>query len=108
MHFNPAFLFIIPDEVFERSQIELGAQFAIDAPQDVPIESRGDAGRIVVRPEQHLLRLDQIDAEQEAVAISQLPTQGLHEAQAFPVPEIPDAAPEKQQQQRNTVGPAIP
>ena len=59
----------VPDgAVRESVQVEVGAQLRIHAQQQVLVEGRGQAERIVVGEQQIAFRLDEIGAEQQGVA----------------------------------------
>ena len=55
----------------ERRDVEIGAKLAIDSYEEVEIEGRGHAERVVVGQLQHRRRLHQIGAEQEQIPRSQ-------------------------------------
>src|SRR5437868_5738299 len=51
--------------VGEGIEVEVGAQLAVDAGEDVEVEARGDAGGIVIGRMQHAFVLDQVDPDDE-------------------------------------------
>ena len=68
MHLNPGG-FVVPDgAVDEAVQVEIAAQFAVDPHEQIPVEGRRDPKRIVVGQQQVPLRLDQVGADEKAVA----------------------------------------
>ena len=52
----------------ERAQIEVAAQFAVDAEQHIQIERRAHAERVVVGQRQVALGFHEIGADEERVA----------------------------------------
>jgi len=57
--------------VLERVQVEVRAQLGVQHGQHVLVEGSGDPGRVVVRREQDRGVLDQVGAQQQAVALAQ-------------------------------------
>ena len=59
----------VPDgAVLEGVEIEVAAELAVDPHEQVLVERRGHAERIVVGEQQLALRLDEIRAEQQQIA----------------------------------------
>ena len=56
----------------ERVEVEVAAELAVDADQEVLVERRRDAERVVVGEQQLALRLDEVGAEQQQVAGSRV------------------------------------
>ena len=56
---------IVEGMVLERGEIEIGAELAIDAGEQIEIELRGDAVGIVIGAIENIGRLDEIDADDE-------------------------------------------
>jgi hypothetical protein len=79
VHLHLRRLRIVERHVFEPVGIEVGTELAIDDAQDVAIELRREARRVVVRGLQRRRRLDQIDAEQQRVAGLQARCDGAQE-----------------------------
>ena len=68
MHLDAGFGRVPEGAMGEGIRIEVRAELAIEAHQNVPIEGRGDAGGIVVGGEERGFVLDEVDAEEQAVA----------------------------------------
>ena len=65
VHFDAALLGVPARLVLEVAQLEIAAELAIDAAEQVEIERAGDAGGIVVG-DQHAVRfLDQVGADEQ-------------------------------------------
>ena len=65
VHFDPILLAIVEGMMLERSQIEVGAEFAIDARQEIEIEFCRHAFGIVVGRTQDIRVFDQVDADHQ-------------------------------------------
>jgi hypothetical protein len=65
MHFDAAFVRIPERVMMESAFIEVGAEFAIDAREEIQVELCRDTGAIVIGRAQHVLILDEIGAKQE-------------------------------------------
>jgi hypothetical protein len=48
MHFDAVAVAVVDRAMGERADVEIAAQFAVDAMQHVEIEARGDPGGIVI------------------------------------------------------------
>src|SRR6202166_3821182 len=59
---------VVAGDVVESVEVEMPAQLAIDSAQEILVERRSEAGRVVVRQLEHLRRFLQIGPEQERVA----------------------------------------
>ena len=57
----------------EAGEVEIAAELAVDAREQIEIEGGGDAARIVIGGDQDPLGLLQIDAEQEGAARPEQP-----------------------------------
>ena len=64
MHFHSALGCIVAGHVLELFQVEIGAEFAVEARQQIHVERRGDSCRIVVRVNELFDRLFQVGCEQ--------------------------------------------
>src|SRR5262245_56189773 len=82
--------------MLERADLEIAAQLAIDADEEIPVEGRGHPERIVVGQQELALRLDEVRADEERVARRQhganLPEKLVG---AGPI-EVPDVRAEEQ------------
>ena len=65
MHLDPLPLGIVESVMLESREIEITPELAVDARQQIEVELRGDAGRVVVRGIQDLRLLLQIDANDQ-------------------------------------------
>src|SRR5215203_6475047 len=86
----------------ERVEIEISAEFAIDAHEQVAVERGGHSQRIVVREDQVSFRLDEIGAEQQQVARPQRAANLAQELERRRRIEVADVRSE----QENEHGPA--
>src|SRR5258706_13393851 len=67
MHFNTVGCFIEEGGVRELLEVEVGAEFAIDARKQVEIEGGGHTDWIIVGGDQCFFGLEHVDAEQKRV-----------------------------------------
>ena len=65
--------------VAERGQVELAPQFAVDAAEEVQVEGRRDADRVVVRRVEHRAVLDQVHTDQQAAVVAGVGVQAAQE-----------------------------
>src|SRR5512134_2915525 len=72
VHLDAAARRVVEGAVAERRQVEIGAELAIDASEEVQIESGGDAARVVVGGVEPRRVLLEIDPDQEAPSPAQL------------------------------------
>src|SRR5207237_9471393 len=63
MHLDAPVGRVVKRAMTERCKIEVAAELAVHAPQDVDIEPRGDACRVVIGGVEDRLVLDQVDAD---------------------------------------------
>ena len=63
MHLDAVIGHVVERAVAERCEVEFAAKLAVHAPQDIEIESCGDARRIVIGGVEHCLVLDAVDAD---------------------------------------------
>ncbi|MEX2210367.1 MAG: hypothetical protein WD689_01190 [Gaiellaceae bacterium] len=68
VHLDALVVGVPPRDVLEGSEVELGAELAVEHLEDVQIELRGDALVIVVGALQHRGVLNEVRAEQQRVA----------------------------------------
>ena len=68
MHLDSRLTLVVACLVGETRQIESAAQLAIDARQQIQIEGRGHAQRIVIGAQQGRSVFDQVGAQQQCVA----------------------------------------
>ena len=99
MHLDATLGPVVADHVLEAVEVEIGPELAVDAGQQVEIERRGHARRIVVGDEQALLGLLEVGGEQQVVAgeqeLAHLPQELVR---GRPV-EVPDRASQEQHEQ---------
>ena len=60
MHFDAVGLLVEEGLVFEPGEVEIAAQFPVDAAEQIEIEGRGNAGGVVVSGKELFHRLDQV------------------------------------------------
>src|SRR4029079_7432695 len=71
VHLDAMTLAIIDRAMHEGGNVEIAAEFAVDANQDVEIELRGDAGSIVIGVVKYALVLFEIDTDDHLRAFAQ-------------------------------------
>ena len=106
MHFNAACFFVEDGQVLELLQLEVGAEFAIDAREKIEIESGGDTDWVVVSGYQCLFGLEHIRAEEQRIAGLENLAQIAKEVGAGEAIEIADGAAEEEDEQMFTRGAA--
>jgi len=99
VHFDAARLFVKDGLMPELLQIEIGAEFTIDARKKVQIESGGDTDRIVVSGNQSLNGLQHIGAEKQRITGLKNWAQIAEEIRAGGAIEVADVAPEEKNHQ---------
>jgi hypothetical protein len=99
VHLDSALAGIPARFVRESAQVEVAIQLAVDAPEEVEVERRRDASRIVIGGEELRDRFDQIGAEQESVALAQARAHVAQEDRRARPVEVADRAAEEQQEQ---------
>src|SRR3954469_2967263 len=103
MHLDPLRSGIPNRTVRKAADLERAFQFAIDADEQVAIERRRDAKRIVVRQEQIAFGLDEIRAEQQEVARRERAADLAQELVGCRRIEVTDVRAEQQHQHRVTI-----
>src|SRR5262245_27085147 len=98
---DPALLLAPGGAVREAADVEAGVELAVQALQQVEREARRDAGRVVVGALEHLLRLAQVDADEERVAGRHLLANAGQEAGGLVAREVPDARAEPEDELRD-------
>ena len=79
--------------------LEVAVHRVVDHPQDIAVEIAGDAGRVVVGRFEHLDVLDQVHAEQQAVAgVGQERAQTREQPPSLRRVEIADGAPQEERE----------
>src|SRR5262245_53645328 len=68
MHLDAAQLAVVESAMPERSEVEIGAQLAVDAREQVEVELRRHPARVVVGGMQARRVLLEVDADQQAAA----------------------------------------
>src|SRR5215213_4473164 len=71
VHLDAMALAIVNRAVHEGGNVEIAAELAVDADQNVEIEPRGDAGGVVIGVVKHPLVLLEIDADDHLRALAQ-------------------------------------
>ena len=90
MHFH-AGQFRVPDrQVVERVKIEIPAELAIDASQQVLVEPGGDALCVVIGSDERRFVLDQIRPDQQQGLIAQQLPHRAQESQCLGVRQVAD------------------
>src|SRR5262249_55517170 len=93
MHLDPAALAIEEGVMLKACDVEICAKLLVHSRQQIAIELGGDAGRIIVRLEQHLLVFDQINADDEYRARSENPSSLMQKCCRLMRLEITDSRP---------------
>ncbi len=106
VHFDAVRCFVEDGDVGELRKVEVGAEFAIDASQEVEIEGSGDSDRVIVGANQGLHGFEHVGAEQQLVAGQENLTQIVEEIRAGGAIEVADGAAEKKDQQMFASHPA--
>src|SRR5438128_4301560 len=83
MHLDAIALAIIDRAVHEGGNVEIAAKLAVDADQNVEVESRGDARGVVIGIVKHPLVLLEIDADDHLRAFTQNLARAAQEAERF-------------------------
>jgi len=60
--------FVVEGTMFEGSQIEVAAQLAVDSHEEIAIEGRGHAQRVVIGEQELAFGFHQIRAEEQGIA----------------------------------------
>ena len=79
-------------------ELEIGLELAIDADQQVAVERRRDAERIVVGQQQILFGLDEIGADEQPIALAQGAADAGQQRVTRRRIEVADVGAEKQRQ----------
>src|SRR4029077_2742469 len=91
----------VPDrDVVEFIDIEVAVELAVEHSQDVLVEFRRDAGRVVVGGNQYGGVLHQIGAEQQRIAVLKLRPQAGEELGSLGGQQVADGAAEEDHQLR--------
>ena len=104
IHLDPLHLHIVGGVMDEGVQVEVGAQFAVGAQQDVLVEARRDAGGVVVGGMQPRRVLHQVDADQQAAAIQGCRASGAAGTMAASGRKLPMVEPGKKPARRVVAG----
>ena len=99
MHFDAAGFFIEDCLMRKPLQVEVGAEFAIDAGKEVEIKGGGNADRVVVRDNQFLNWLEHVGAEEKRVPGLENEAQIAKKVRAGGAIEVADVAAEKENEQ---------
>src|SRR6476660_3955535 len=95
MHFDPPTFAVPHRPMRELVELDRSAELAIDADEQVAVERRCDAERVVVSDEQPFGRLDEIDAKQHSVAYLDAGTDVLQKGTRARRIEVPDVGAKK-------------
>jgi hypothetical protein len=68
VHLDAAERLVVERAMAKRGEVEVAAELAVDARQEIEVERGGDAERIVVRRLEDVAALAQIGAEEQRVA----------------------------------------
>src|ERR1700683_5045 len=71
MHLHPALCFVVPHDMLDVRELEIAAQFAIDARKKILVKCRCNARRIVISGQQLRNRFLQVGSQQQRVAGNQ-------------------------------------
>ena len=96
VHFDAVTLAVVDGVVLEGVELEGAAQFAVDTHQQIKVELRGDARRVVVGSIEHFHRLDQIGADDQRRARAQDAGGIAQEGRRFVRLEIADGGARKE------------
>src|ERR1035441_4550603 len=105
VHLDTAGRLVEPGDMLELAKIEVAVQFPVDPPQQVQVERRRHAQRIVVSFQHPLERLQKIGAEQQPVASRENAAHLAQKTSVRPGIEIADRAAQEQYQQVYPIGP---
>jgi len=105
MHFDAAGVVVDAGDMSELAQVEIGIEFAIDAGEQVEIESGGHPQFVIVCPEQLGDWFFQIGAQKEGVTRAQSTPNLGQEFNAGMAIKIPNRASQKQHEE---MLPALP
>ena len=93
-HLHHASVLIIPRFVSKRLEVEITAELAVDAAQDIGVERRGHAGGVVVGLFEHGSILAQVDPDEHAIVLREARAGGLQKRGGGGPRQIPDARPQ--------------
>src|SRR5471030_365437 len=68
VHLDPALVLVVKGLVAKAPQLEISAQLAVDACEQIEVERGGHARRVVVGGVKHLLVFFQVDADEQGAA----------------------------------------
>src|SRR5450759_1887427 len=68
VHLDPALVFVVKSLVAKAPQLEIPAELAVDAREQIEVERGGHARRVVVGGVEHLLVFFQVDADEQGTA----------------------------------------
>ena len=106
VHFDAVRCLIEEGDVRELLEVEVGAEFAIDAREEVEIEGGGDTDRVVVGVNQGLNGLEHVGAEEERITWLENLAKIAEEVRAGGPIEVTDGAAEEEDEQMLARGPA--
>lgn len=99
MHFDAAGELVENSDVLKLSNFEIGADFAIEASEQIEIESSGDTDGVVVRGDERGDRLHEIRAEKQRVPGAKSITNAGKKIDAGRTVEVADGATEEEDQE---------
>src|SRR5579859_2434269 len=99
MHFDALFTLVVADYMLESGQIEIAANFAVDAREYILIERRRHTDRVVVCRFQYWKRLLQVGRQQQRIISAQNGAHIPEKLIAGRAIEVPDSAAEEKNQQ---------
>ncbi len=95
MHLDAMAIAVVDRAMNERANVEITAQFAVDAMEHIEIEARGDARGIVIGVIKHALVLLEIDADHHPRAVPRMSRALRRKAQASWGSKLPSVDPGK-------------
>src|SRR5687767_529250 len=90
MHLDPAFRLVEEGAVAKTVQLEIGVEVAIEASEDVQVEGRGDARRVVVRGIQGRDVLSTVNADDQRPVVPDYRAQPAQKRRGFGGMEVSD------------------
>src|SRR5581483_7286462 len=71
MHLDAMAVAVVDRAMDERADVEIAAEFAVDAMKHIEIEARSDAGRVVIGIVERALILLEVDADHHASVLAE-------------------------------------
>src|SRR5437764_12680847 len=101
MHLDAIELAVVERMMLERGDVEIRAELAIDAHQQIAVELRSHALSIVVSGVKQFRIFDEINADDERSVVPEHPPRGPEKCRDFVRLEIADGGPRKEPEPRS-------